>query len=106
MTLAPLRPTLALLGLLFASACGAPCEERDGSVDGYCDGNTAVNCITTCADCIDQWSEVPCTGTCSVGSEPGPEEKAGGSMPNMSHPTAYATCSDWAEEDSGDTDGS
>lgn len=95
-----LRFAVLSLGV-FLVACGAPCEERNGSVDGYCDGNVAVNCLSTCADCIDQWIETPCSGTCGVGDDLPPEADAGGGMPHMSEPTAYASCSEWSEDDTG-----
>ena len=91
-------PLLVLFSLALA-ACGAPCEEHNGSVDGYCENNTAYNCVTTCADCIDEWKEAPCTGTCTTADSIPPEEYVGGSAPNMSQPTTWAVCSEWVEQE-------
>jgi hypothetical protein len=89
------------IALLALAACGKPCEQVNGSVDGYCDGQVAYNCVTTCADCIDEWKSATCTGTCGTSATFPPEDKVGGSPPNMSNPALYASCSEWD-----DTDGS
>jgi hypothetical protein len=100
--MSPPLPVLLTLAALWLAGCRSPCEERNGSVDGYCDGNVANNCLTDCADCVDQWKSVTCEGTCTVGDTLGPMDKAGGTQPNMSQPEAYAACSEWSEADTGE----
>ncbi len=81
--------------LLALAGCGKPCESHNGSADGYCDGDVANNCISTCADCIDEWKQTTCTGGCTVTDTFPPSDKVGGDEPHMSDATSYATCGEW-----------
>jgi len=79
----------ATLGL---AACGSPCSNRNGSVDGYCDRTIAANCRSTCADCIDEWIIQACPGTCQQVDQQPAEGLLPEGSPNMSKPKKWAVC--------------
>ncbi|MGC4119899.1 MAG: hypothetical protein QM765_36045 [Myxococcales bacterium] len=82
----------AVLAALALSACGKPCDAHDGTIDGYCNGTTAMNCRQDCADCIDVWVEKACATTCEVVSQKPAEGVLDKPEPAMGQPTKWAVC--------------
>lgn len=89
-TLAAACSTAALLCL---AACGSPCSKHEGTVDGYCNGTVAMNCRTTCADCIDEWKLQACPSQCTVVEAKPVAGELVGQDPNMDQPAKWAICS-------------
>ena len=87
---------LAVLCLSILAGCAQqPCEPRNGSVNGYCDGNTAYSCIEGCGDCRgDEWYSHSCQ-TCVIIAYPPP----GSGPPFFTNPkpTRWATCAEWLD---------
>lgn len=86
-----------------------PCPAHNGSVNGYCDGDHAVNCSNSgCgAGCgADAWASIQCPigDTCIVSARETMRQAY--SSPVLSHPTLFANCSSWLPPTDGGTDGS
>jgi hypothetical protein len=88
-TLAPFFAAAALAAL---AGCGSPCSKHEGTTDGYCNGIVAMNCRSTCADCIDEWKLQACTTKCSVVDAQPTESVLEFEDPHMSQPAKWAVC--------------
>ncbi|MGC4116572.1 MAG: hypothetical protein QM765_18740 [Myxococcales bacterium] len=84
--------SLTALVLLALTGCGSPCKAHNGTIDGYCDGIVAMNCRSTCADCVDQWELQACPVACSVTSTKPGEGVLPGSDPHLGTPAQWAVC--------------
>ena len=104
----PLQGRAVLAAMLGWMGCGdvRPCEPRNGTVNGYCDGTVAVNCEdhSECGYACgggDQWTERPCSKGCSVtGVRDGILIFV---QPIASHPTMHAVCNEWIPPADGGT---
>ena len=83
---------LAAAALLALAGCGAPCAKHDGSVDGYCNGTVATNCVSTCADCIDEWKIQACPSACQVVEAKPADGVLPAGEPHIDKPAKWAVC--------------
>ncbi len=84
--------TLTAVALLALAGCGSPCKPHDGTIDGYCEGTVAMNCRSTCADCVDNWELRACPVSCSVVSSKPADGVLADSDPHSGTPGKWAVC--------------